>query len=46
MTFPADDVDDVLAAREAEQHRDDPTVGMAELLATLFGDDEEVSGRS
>lgn len=27
---------DELAAREAEAHRGDPTVGMAELLADLF----------
>lgn len=27
---------DELAAREAEQHRSDPTVSMAELLADLF----------
>ncbi|MEK2494099.1 prevent-host-death protein [Kitasatospora purpeofusca] len=27
---------DELAAREAELHRDDPTVGMAELLVDLF----------
>ncbi|MFE4215348.1 type II toxin-antitoxin system Phd/YefM family antitoxin [Streptomyces sp. NPDC056844] len=27
---------DELAAREAEAHRQDPTVGMAELLADLF----------
>lgn len=27
---------DELAAREAEAHRDDPTVSMAELLADLF----------
>lgn len=31
-----DEASDELAAREAEQHRDDPTVSMAELLADLF----------
>lgn len=31
-----DEASDELAAREAEQHRDDPTVSMAELLTDLF----------
>ncbi|GAA2292863.1 hypothetical protein GCM10010431_08680 [Streptomyces kunmingensis] len=34
-----DDASDELAAREAERHRDDPTVGMADVLADLFEDD-------
>ncbi|MFI6089333.1 type II toxin-antitoxin system Phd/YefM family antitoxin [Streptomyces sp. NPDC051218] len=31
-----DEASDEQAAREAEQHRDDPTVSMIELLADLF----------
>ncbi|MFE1954410.1 MULTISPECIES: type II toxin-antitoxin system Phd/YefM family antitoxin [Streptomyces] len=41
-----DDAADELAAREAERHRDDPTVSMAELLADLFeGDGTEAGSR-
>ncbi|WP_035848571.1 type II toxin-antitoxin system Phd/YefM family antitoxin [Kitasatospora azatica] len=35
---------DELAAREAEEHRGDPTVSMAELLADLFADPRDASG--
>ncbi|MFD4632638.1 type II toxin-antitoxin system Phd/YefM family antitoxin [Streptomyces sp. NPDC058284] len=39
-----DEAADELAAREAERHRDDPTVGMAELLADLFEGDGKDHG--
>ncbi|GAA1264035.1 hypothetical protein GCM10009665_61900 [Kitasatospora nipponensis] len=39
-----EDAADELAAREAQAHRDDPTVSMAELLADLFADPGTASG--
>ncbi|TQF05166.1 type II toxin-antitoxin system Phd/YefM family antitoxin [Kitasatospora acidiphila] len=39
-----EDAADELAAREARQHLDDPTVSMAELLADLFADPGEAAG--
>ncbi|MEV7930599.1 type II toxin-antitoxin system Phd/YefM family antitoxin [Kitasatospora sp. NPDC088264] len=39
-----EDAADELLAREAEQHRNDPTVTMAELLADLFDSPRDPSG--
>ena len=33
-----DDAADEIAAREAEAHRNDPTVSLAEVLADVFGE--------
>ncbi|WP_031077078.1 type II toxin-antitoxin system Phd/YefM family antitoxin [Streptomyces sp. NRRL WC-3742] len=39
-----EDAEDELLAREAEKHRNEPTVSMAELLADLFGEPSGSTG--
>ncbi|MFJ8478311.1 type II toxin-antitoxin system Phd/YefM family antitoxin [Kitasatospora sp. NPDC094011] len=39
-----EEAEDELLAREAEKHRNEPTVSMAELLADLFGEPSAAAG--